>query len=60
MTFTYTLDLSRYTDNQVALMMVEGVITRREFEQWRASKTALVNVVFQLTDSSEQESPRFV
>lgn len=36
MDITVKLDLSRYTDNQIAMFLVEGTISRTEFETWKA------------------------
>lgn len=39
-----TLDLSHYTDNQIAMFLVDGTISRREFEAWKAAKEAKEHV----------------
>ena len=43
---SYHLDLTRYSDDEVAMLMVEGVITRSEFEEWRADKHSAIKIEF--------------
>lgn len=44
MSISYQLDLTKFDENTVALLMVQNVITREEFEQWRANKTEPITV----------------
>ena len=35
MEITVKIDLSRYSDNEIATFLIQGLITRVEFEAWK-------------------------